>query len=316
MENIKLRAFQMKDLSEVIDCWNESLIYDVINEERFKHMILLDENFREDLFQVALLDNTIVGFCYGVKRKVPYLERGLEEKRGWIVMMGVRLQYQRQGIGTLLYQKIEKTLKALGTQEITLCAYSPNYFCPGIDKRYQKAIAFFEKKGYIYRNDSVSMKKDLWDYQMSQTYRDQMKLLEERNIRFVSYQDRYMLELLNFLLKNFGAGWKYNALNAMKNDEAQDTILLAVNQEDHIIGFCMRKIDGHDSRFGPFGVSEELRSQGIGGVLFEYMMQQMKQKAIYHLYFLWTDGAAQRFYQRHGVEVCRTYQLYRKEVEL
>lgn len=314
MENIRLESFQQERFQQVLTCWNQSLIYDVIDEERFKQLILLDENFNPDLFLLAMNDEKVVGFCYGVRRKIPYLERGLEENRGWIVIMGVLPEYQNQGIGTMLCDEVEKRLKDMGTKEITLCAYSPNYFFPGIDKRYQQAISFFENRNYVNRAESVSMQRSLWDYHMADQYKEKLASLEKDGIHIIRYNDEYMLPLLNYLLENFGAGWKRNALIAMQKKEAEDTILLVVDEQKNILGFCMRKIDGNDARFGPFGVSEHLRSKGIGGVLFEYMMQEMKQKGIYYLYFLWTDGAAQRFYERHDVKVYRTYQLYRKEV--
>ncbi|NJE45316.1 GNAT family N-acetyltransferase [Massilimicrobiota sp. SW1139] len=314
MENIRLESFQQERFQQVLTCWNQSLIYDGIDEERFKQLILLDENFNPDLFLLALNQEKVVGFCYGVRRKIPYLERGLEENRGWIVIMGVLPEYQNQGIGTMLCDEVEKRLKDMGTKEITLCAYSPNYFFPGIDKRYQQAISFFENRNYVYRAESVSMQRSLWDYHMADQYKEKLASLEKDGIHIIRYNDEYMLPLLNYLLENFGAGWKRNALIAMQKKEAEDTILLVVDEQKNILGFCMRKIDGNDARFGPFGVSEHLRSKGIGGVLFEYMMQEMKQKGIYYLYFLWTDGAAQRFYERHDVKVYRTYQLYRKEV--
>lgn len=314
MENIRLESFQQERFQQVLTCWNQSLIYDGIDEERFKQLILLDENFNPDLFLLALNQEKVVGFCYGVRRKIPYLERGLEENRGWIVIMGVLPEYQNQGIGTILCDEVEKRLKDMGTKEITLCAYSPNYFFPGIDKRYQQAISFFENRNYVYRAESVSMQRSLWDYHMADQYKEKLASLEKDGIHIIRYNDEYMLPLLNYLLENFGAGWKRNALIAMQKKEAEDTILLVVDEQKNILGFCMRKIDGNDARFGPFGVSEHLRSKGIGGVLFEYMMQEMKQKGIYYLYFLWTDGAAQRFYERHDVKVYRTYQLYRKEV--
>lgn len=313
MENIRLESFQQERFQQVLTCWNQSLIYDGIDEERFKQLILLDENFNPDLFLLALNQEKVVGFCYGVRRKIPYLERGLEENRGWIVIMGVLPEYQNQGIGTMLCDEVEKRLKDMGTKEITLCAYSPNYFFPGIDKRYQQAISFFENRNYVNRAESVSMQRSLWDYHMADQYKEKLASLED-GIHIIRYNDEYMLPLLNYLLENFGAGWKRNALIAMQKKEAEDTILLVVDEQKNILGFCMRKIDGNDARFGPFGVSEHLRSKGIGGVLFEYMMQEMKQKGIYYLYFLWTDGAAQRFYERHDVKVYRTYQLYRKEV--
>ena len=314
MENVRLESFQQERFQQVLTCWNQSLIYDGIDEERFKQLILLDENFNPDLFLLAMNDEKVVGFCYGIRRKIPYLERGLEENRGWIVIMGVLPEYQNQGIGTMLCDEVEKRLKDMGTKEITLCAYSPNYFFPGIDKRYQKAISFFENRNYVYRTESVSMQRSLWDYHMADQYKEKLASLEKDGIHIIRYNDEYMLPLLNYLLENFGAGWKRNALIAMQKKEAEDTILLVVDEQKNILGFCMRKIDGNDARFGPFGVSEHLRSKGIGGVLFEYMMQEMKQKGIYYLYFLWTDGAAQRFYERHDVKVYRTYQLYRKEV--
>ena len=314
MENVRLENFQQERFQQVLTCWNQSLIYDGIDEERFKQLILLDENFNPDLFLLAMNDEKVVGFCYGIRRKIPYLERGLEENRGWIVIMGVLPEYQNQGIGTMLCDEVEKRLKDMGTKEITLCAYSPNYFFPGIDKRYQKAISFFENRNYVYRTESVSMQRSLWDYHMADQYKEKLASLEKDGIHIIRYNDEYMLPLLNYLLENFGAGWKRNALIAMQKKEAEDTILLVVDEQKNILGFCMRKIDGNDARFGPFGVSEPLRSKGIGGVLFEYMMQEMKQKGIYYLYFLWTDGAAQRFYERHDVKVYRTYQLYRKEV--
>lgn len=314
MENIRLESFQQERFQQVLTCWNQSLIYDGIDEERFKQLILLDENFNPDLFLLALNQEKVVGFCYGVRRKIPYLERGLEENRGWIVIMGVLPEYQNQGIGTMLCDEVEKRLKDMGTKEITLCAYSPNYFFPGIDKRYQQAISFFENRNYVNRAESISMQRSLWDYHMADQYKEKLASLEKDGIHIIRYNDEYMLPLLNYLLENFGAGWKRNALIAMQKKEAEDTILLVVDEQKNILGFCMRKIDGNDARFGPFGVSEHLRSKGIGGVLFEYMMQEMKQKGIYYLYFLWTDGAAQRFYERHDVKVYRTYQLYRKEV--
>lgn len=314
MENVRLESFQQERFQQVLTCWNQSLIYDGIDEERFKQLILLDENFNPDLFLLAMNDEKVVGFCYGIRRKIPYLERGLEENRGWIVIMGVLPEYQNQGIGTMLCDEVEKRLKDMGTKEITLCAYSPNYFFPGIDKRYQKAISFFENRNYVYRTESVNMQRSLWDYHMADQYKEKLASLEKDGIHIIRYNDEYMLPLLNYLLENFGAGWKRNALIAMQKKEAEDTILLVVDEQKNILGFCMRKIDGNDARFGPFGVSEHLRSKGIGGVLFEYMMQEMKQKGIYYLYFLWTDGAAQRFYERHDVKVYRTYQLYRKEV--
>lgn len=311
---MKIQPFEQIYLNDLLQCWNQSLVYDPIEIERFTMRVLLDDNFDPSLLKIAVVDQRCVGFCYGVKRKVPYLERGLEPDRGWISMMAVAPNFQNLGIGTKLLKAVEEDLKDRGCKNITISAYSPNYFTPGIDLRYEKGISFFEKTGYTFTGEAVSMQRDLWNYVLPEETIKKIEVLEDKGIRIIHYHQKYMLQLLDFLLRNFGAGWKRNALIAMQNNEAEQTILLCVDANDKILGFCMRKIDGNDARFGPIGVSEELRSQGLGGVLLDKMMLEMKARNITYIYFLWTGGAAQRFYDRHGFHVYRTYQLARKEL--
>ncbi|MCI5773400.1 MAG: GNAT family N-acetyltransferase [Erysipelotrichaceae bacterium] len=314
LNEVKYDSFQMNYIEQVLECWNNTLVNDLITKQRFIENILLDENFNPKLFKVAIFKNQIIGFCFGIKRKIPYLERGLEPKRGWINMVGVDSKYQNIGIGTMLVKQVEEELKQLGSEEITLCAYSPNYFTPGIDVKYEKGINFFEKNGYIFKGEAVSMQKNLFDYNVSDDYYSKVNALQSEGIKIIPFEEKYLLSLIDYALINFGSGWKRNILMALQKGEANDTILLCVDVNDNIIGFCMRKIDGHDERFGPIGVSEELRSKGLGGILFETMMMDMKSRGIPSLYFLWTSGAAQRFYERHGVKVYRKYRLYRKEI--
>lgn len=311
---IEIIDFRQSYSTELLDCWNEVLLYDQISEDRFYEQVLLDDNFDASLMKLAVEDGHCIGFCYGVKRKVPYLERGLEPERGWISIMAVKEAYQRKGIAKKLVTAVELALKEKGTKTITLCAYSPNYFTPGIDCRYEAAIALFNGMGYEHTAQSVSMQRSLWDYNMAPAVEAKREALQQEGIRILPYEKKYQCQLLDYALDNFGAGWKRNALVAMQKKEAENTVLLCVDKNDTIIGFAMRKIDGNESRFGPIGVNECLRSKGIGGVLFECMMQDMRRRGCGYLYFLWTDGAAQRFYERHAVDVYREYQLFRKEV--
>lgn len=311
---MKIINYEHKYIEDVLQCWNSTLQYDLITKDRFIETVLLDDNFQDDLMKLAIVDNHCIGFCYGMKRKFPYLERGLEPERGWISIMAVSEKYQRQGIGTCLVQEVENTLKEKGASQITLCAYSPNYFTPGIDKRYQSGIKFFEKMGYNNTSEAVSMQRDLWDYVIPEKTQKKINELNQERIRFIPYEEKYLCDLLDFLLQNFGSGWKRNALMAMQKKEAEQNIILCVDKDDQIIGFVMRKIDGNDARFGPIGVKEELRSKGLGGILLDVMMQDLKARNIHYLYFLWTSGAAQRFYDRHGFKVFRDYRLYRKEI--
>lgn len=302
-------------LESVVDCWNQALTYDPISIDRFEQIVLYDENFDEELLVLAVEEDKVVGFILGVKRKVSYLTKGLEPERGWISIMGVHPDYQRKGIGQELYYLVEGRLIERGVKEITLCAYSPNYFTPGIDVRYPQGINFFRKNQYEMGGDAVSMQRDLWDFVMPEYSVKKTASLAEEGIRIINYSKQYLSKLFTFLEEEFDAGWKRNVLLALQKDEAENTIILCVDQNDDVIGYCMRKIDGNDARFGPIGVKESLRSKGLGGVLFDRMMLGMKKHGTNYAYFLWTHGDAIRFYERHGMKIYRSYELYRKKVK-
>ncbi|NLM12454.1 MAG: GNAT family N-acetyltransferase [Epulopiscium sp.] len=312
---MQILNYTQKYEKEVVDLWNKTLTADPITIHKFRKQALFDENFDPELCYVAVEDDQVVGFLLSTKRKFPYLERGLEPKRGWINVMFVDQAYRRKGIGTALVKHSEEKLKSLGVEEVTLAAYSPNYFFPGVDKdNYSDAIKFFEKMGYQAGKESYSMCKDLHGYQISQDTLDKLTKAQEAGFSFINFEYKYALELLEFLKNEFGGGWKRNALISMQNNLAEDCILLVLNSEQQIVGFCMRMIDGNPMRFGPIGVKAEARNYGIGGILFDLMQFEMAKRGIYHLFFLSTDEPGRRFYERHGVKVFRTFVDYKKTI--
>lgn len=311
---MELICFSQKYENEVVALWNRTLVHDQISAEKFRRQILLDENFDQNLCLIAMEQNKAVGFVLGMKRKFPYLERGLEPEQGWISLMFVAEEYQGKGFGTAMVKTIEEKLLNLGAKTITLAAYSPNYFFPGIDLQgYPKAAAFFEHLGYLGMEKSYSMCKDLHDFYMTPEWLGKKEEAEKRGFCFRSFQWKDTLELLKFAKVNFGGGWKRNLLLAMRAGEAEDTVTVALLY-DEIVGFAMRKTDGNPMRFGPIGVCEKVRNSGIGGILFEVKQQEMCSKGIYHLYFVSTDEPGRRFYERHGVKVFREYRKYRKKL--
>lgn len=312
---MEIVCFEQKYEEKVVQFWNETMVHDQIDIEIFRKQILFDENFRSELCLLMMDGTEPAGFLLGMKRKIPYLDRGLEPERGWINVMFVGKQYQRQGIGTALVKRAEETLKSLGAKSITLAAYSPNYFFPGIDVNgYKDAVHFFEALGYQKGEPAFSMEKNLQDFSIAPEWKEKLRKAEKDGFEFRDFQWKDSLELLEFLGKNFGGGWKRNALRAMQAGNAEDVITVVLHQEK-IVGFAMRQIDGNPMRFGPIGVCEAVRNAGIGGILFEIKQQEMHSKGISRLFFLSTDIPGRRFYERHGVRVFREYRKYAKVLE-
>ncbi|CAM3676952.1 GNAT family N-acetyltransferase [Erysipelothrix urinaevulpis] len=315
MNDISIKPFNYSDLEGIMTLWNDELIHDAISKERFIDEIITDPNFDPNLFLVAAKNELLLGFVYGVKRKVPYLTRGLEETRSWIMCMAVDKMYQNQGIGTALVKTLEKKFVSMGSTQTTLCAYSPQYLTPGIDIRYQKALSFFENRGYIYSDQrTVSMARNLFDYTFEAQHTIKREALEHEGYEFLNYTESDATELIQFASENFGGGWSQNVTSIIKQGIGSKAIVIA-KENNQIVGFCVRKIDGMDSRFGPIGVAESQRGKGLGGILLQLMLDMMKKNKIYYTYFLWTSGSNIMFYEKHGFEVYREYRLGGKDYE-
>lgn len=310
---MKIENYSQLYEAAVVDLWNQTLIADPITVAKFRKQALFDDNFDPSLCFVALDDEKVTGFLLATKRKFPYLERGLEPERGWINVMFVDSDYRRQGVGEALLTRAEDALVAMGVKNITLGAYSPNYFFPGIDNRaYCEAIQFFGRMGYQAGKESYSMCKILHGYRLSASALEKLEKAEAEGFSFVNFNYRYALDLLEFAKVEFGGGWKRNALLSMQNNTAEDCILLVLDRDDQIVGFSMRMIDGNPMRFGPIGVKASVRNYGIGGILFDLMQVEMEKRGIHHLFFVSTDTPGRRFYERHGVKEFRTFVDYRK----
>lgn len=301
--------------SDVVDLWNRCCTFDPIDVGKFRRQALFDDNFNNDLAWVAVDGDRVVGFAYGTHRKFPYLERGLEPERGWVNVLFVDPDYRRRGIGTEMLERIESGLRELGARNITLGAYSPSYFFAGLDpEHYSEAIAFFEHHGYVGTDVHYSMGKNLHGFTVPVETRDRQRALEGRGYAFKPFDYSYSLELLDFLYRELGAGWKRNALISMRENTAEDRMLLVIDPEGHICGWCMRAIDGNPMRFGPIGIAAKERNNGIGSVLLDLFCFEMARRGVYRMYFITTDEPGKRYYARHGLEVIRTFVDYRKEL--
>ena len=298
---------------DVVNLWNDCCLVDPITVDIFRQKTLLDDNFDQSLAWIALEDNQVIGFIHATKRIFPYMERGLEEDRGWINVMFVHSKYRQKGIGKKLYQTVESELLKRGVKNITLAAYSPSYYFAGIDPdNYPEAMFFFEKQGYKSLDEHYSMGMDLHGYLIPEQIDIKKRKLEVEGYQFIPFDYSYTLDLLAFLKEEFGGGWKRNAFLSMKNGKAVETILLVLNPCKKICGFCMSDIDNNPMRFGPIGISVKERDKGLGTILLSLKCKQMCNQGIYHMFFMSTEKNARRYYERNGLKVIRRYIDYRK----
>ena len=279
--------------------------------DSFYRRVVYDVNFDPSLYLLAVEDGKIIGFVYGIKRKVYDEIKGLESEQGWIVAMGVHPSHCGQGIGSALLAAIEKILKERGTVRLDVGPYGSAYICPGIDKEsYSKGVTFFTNRGYTDSGESCSMCMDLWGYEVPPQYIEKKKSLETRGFIFKPFAREDTLTLFGFMEKYFPY-WLPLVRSSILQGRAEKTLITAF-EKNEAAGFVLRAMDGTDERFGPFGVRPDLQGIGLGSVLFHEMMENMIRNRIFHTYFMWTSGRNLEIYDSWGMKIFRRFAMFHK----
>jgi ribosomal protein S18 acetylase RimI-like enzyme len=305
------REVQSKDIDEIIQIWNSSFFQDNIEKAQLVKYVFCDENYDPQYFQVALDKGKVVGFIIGMKRKYPYWERGLQERQAWIMTMAVDSYYRRQGIGSELFRRLEDYWSKEGVNRIALGTYSPHYFFSGIWEGYEEASKFFASKGFNKREAAYWMSRSLSGYHIPQNTEERKRQKEKEGYNFVPFEWSHAVELLEFMKGNFSVGWRKHIINAINNNQAEASVILCLF-ENKIVGYVQRSIDGNPARFGPFGVSEKYRNEGLGAILIHEMWKSMTEKKIPYVFFKSTEENGRRFYEQQGMKVDRIFYHYEK----
>ncbi|MDR1972127.1 MAG: GNAT family N-acetyltransferase [Treponema sp.] len=309
---MEIRPFSAACIPAAWEIWNECLSRDPVNSDNFYRRIIYDANFDPDNYLFAVDRGELAGFVYGVKRRVPDEVSGLQPEQGWIAAMGVRPSLRGRGAGGALLGAIEETLGAQGVTRIDVGPYTPNYFCPGVDKEaYAAGVKFLGDRGYEISGECCSMEMNLRHYQTPPRYLEKKRALQKAGYTFKLYEARDSLSFFAFMAKHF-SWWLPDVRAVILAGRAEKTLILAQNGSGETDGFVLRGLDGTAERFGPFGVNPSLQGIGLGSVLFHEMMENMAADRVFYTYFLWTSGRNLDIYGSWGMKVYRSYAMMKK----
>jgi ribosomal protein S18 acetylase RimI-like enzyme len=305
------RKVHSKDIDDIIRIWNSSIFQDKIDKAQLIRYVFCDDNYESKYFQVALDGEKVIGFIIGMKRKYPYLERGLQEGQAWIIAIAVDPFYRKQGFGGELLRRVEEIWSKEGVNQVALGTYSPNYFFSGVWVGYKEAAEFFTSKGYKKGEAAYWMSRSLNGYEIPQDIDERRKQKEKMGYSFEPFEWIHAVDFLGFMKENFSVGWRKHIINAINNNQAEASVILCLFKND-IVGYVQRSIDGNSSRFGPFGIAEKYRNEGLGSILIHEMWKSMAEKKIPYVFFKSTEENGRRFYERQGMKVDRIFYHYEK----
>jgi len=312
---ISIRAIKSNDVKEIVDLWNRTLVRDTISEERFVKWLFLDPDFNPvttETCWIAERNGVIVGFTRAIIRTIPNDSLGLEERNGWIPVLFVDPELQRQGIGSRLLEKIIAYLKGKARKHIWFCGNTgsaPGYIFPGVDKdAYTSGLKFFLKKGFVVDHEPIAMSRSIIDFDYKRYYSEAWSEGTVEGVKVETLRPDTMLPFLVFLKKSFPGDWNAAARAKLKGGSMSE--LLVAWLDDEVVGYCQWE----GEHFGPFGVKADVRGKKIGAKLFVEAVRRIKSADGRTVWFNWADPDAARFYQRFGLQATRHFAILRLDL--
>ncbi len=306
-----LRPLREEDTDEVAALWNRSLPYCPIDAREWAGVVLADENYEPELSLCVEKDGRILGIAVGAVRRYPYLERGREEGRAWILALAVDPAEREKGIGRRLLEALEELFRRRGCTRITVAAYSPYYFTPGVHAGETAALSWLERCGYARGEAAYRMERSLAGYELPAYVAERERLLMQEGFVFVPYEGRWAGALLSFLRKEFSTGWRVHVMRAMQQKRLEEHCILCC-RGGRVVGYVQRGAGGDERRFGPFGVAADCRNHGLGAILLHRMWESMQKAGLESVCFRSTEENGRRLYERHGMQVKDVYYHFEK----
>ncbi len=124
--------------------------YDLLTTSSVERSIFADPDEQQVL---AVHDTGLEAFGAAVVRG----------EQGWIKFLAVHPRVQRQGVGSMLLEKLEAFCRDQGASSMLVGTCAPTYVVPGVDVRATEAVCFFEDRGYRQAGEAVNLGVSLRD---------------------------------------------------------------------------------------------------------------------------------------------------------
>ena len=282
MADIVLRSLTTKDITKLRVLFEQTYIYEPVTDALLREKTFQDPFYDESLTWIATHDRQIVGFAMGVTRP------DYKPEKGWLKLLAVHPQFQGQGIGKQLLDQVESAFRERGLKSISLFDTPYNYYTPGLDPRYTRALVFFQDRGYERTGETENLLCSLT--QDFDTKKDEERLGEQGiDIRQAEETD---LPKLDQWLDTIWPAWKREAAAAQK----QNLLYIAV-KDNSVIGFGAGEGNNTGTGwFGPVGVDPKFRQYKIGKVLTLKVLNDLKAREFNMAIIPWVGPIP--FYQR------------------
>lgn len=296
-----IRPVHPEDAASILTLWNRSVPHDPLTPALLQEKVWHDAHFVADTTLVAEDKGTCVGFGMGLVRPAA------DGPRGYIKLLAVDPAHRRQGIGGQLLATLEDALWNQGATVLRICESAPNYLTPGLDVRYTFGLLFFEKHGYKRFGDTYNLDVNLAGQSFDTTVKENQLLKKGRTIRRATPADR---EGVMALLEAYWPPWQVEVATCFTNTPI--SLHIAVSDAG-VVGFSAYDANNLNTGwFGPMGTAPSERGLGIGGVLLQRCLRDMRDQGHKRSIIPWVGPIG--FYAHYAqATIARVFYRYEKQ---
>lgn len=312
-----IQAYQPNNVDDVYAIWQTALgMRWPLSAYAFRALVLPDADLKREML-VASAHGTLVGF---ITVQIA-LDKNRETRQAQLIVLCVAPEYQRQGIGTALYDAALKVVRQRGATEMALGSGMP-YLWPGIPVEEVPALGFFAAHGWTYHGRCYDMLQPLQQYR---TPSDVYQRVAAQHILIEPATPEKPRELLRFIENEF-PHWLPIYVQADTPDS--DARCVIATQGQTIVGALVITTSRSDPRYGDLvwraafssvsgeigavGVAAHKRGNGIGLALVAYASELLRDDGCAYGFIGWLTAVG--FYGKLGYTIWQQYALSCKQL--
>ena len=280
--------------------------------DAFKKTTLESDLFNEEYSIVVRNgDEKIVGFFMVVFREPFVLKQW--RKVAVLKFFVIQQEWRYQGLGSYLLEMITKKIKNSKyycfKMKFEIMTSMPDYWHPGLDPRHTEAYFFLKKHGFKRKGERINLCVNL-------TEKNDQKPVSQLNgitITRATQEEKEKIAPIKFMPKSYQLSfWPQEIRLSFENDPI--TTFLAKNEDDEIIGWATHSVHFPKS-FGPTGVAKKARGKGIGGLLLDWCLWDIKRQGFEQAKIMWVVGDTVYFYLKsRGAYICEFFWPMQKRI--
>jgi mycothiol synthase len=217
---------------------------------------------------------------------------------GHLGLLAVEEAYRARGLGGELLSRLERAFAAAGAETVQAGGTQPYFWWPGVDQRYEGAVALFRARGYVAFDEVVNMDVDLRRPDLSLTALD----VDVHRLTATEYPS-----FLTWMRSAWDDDWADEVSLVVSRDPVSCWVAMGGSA---FLGFAAYDTNRR-GWFGPMGSTGAARGRGIGRTLLRRCMQDLMDRGEQSCEICWIGPEA--FYREAvGATVGRRFLQLKK----